>query len=96
MFPRITGISLQTAIMLAILAIGVAATVPEHGIAAAILRKDAGGLLLRRALPLLLIVVIVMSWLLLQARLSTNPRAIRARLANSPGAHANIRATETP
>lgn len=50
--PRFTGIALQTATMIAILAIGIAALIREHGLYATFAREDAGGAMFRRlALP---------------------------------------------
>jgi PAS domain S-box-containing protein len=46
--PRLTGIALQTALMIAALAFGVIGTVPEFGLAAALSRNDAGGVAFRR------------------------------------------------
>jgi signal transduction histidine kinase len=63
--PRLTGIALQTATMIAILSIGAASSIPEHGIAASILRKDSGGVMLRRTLPLFLIIIFGIGTLLL-------------------------------
>ena len=63
--PRLTGIALPTALMIALLAIGVAASIPDHGIAAVMLRKDGGGIMLRLSLPLILIGIFAFTWLLL-------------------------------
>jgi len=53
--PHLTGIAAQTALMLAVLAIGVIAAVPEHGLALSFTRDDAGGAMFRRLLgPVLL------------------------------------------
>lgn len=49
-FSRVTGIALQAASIIAILAGGLVISVPEFGIAAALSRKDAGGVVLRRLL----------------------------------------------
>jgi PAS domain S-box-containing protein len=46
--PRLTGIALQTALMIAALALGAVGIVPEFGLAAALSRNDAGGVAFRR------------------------------------------------
>ena len=58
--PAITGIALQTAMLIAALSIGVAASVPEFGLAAGLSRPDAGGVMLRRlTVPVILISLIL-------------------------------------
>ncbi len=47
---RATGIARQTSIVLIVIAIGIAAMLPEHGIAAALTRNDVGGRVFRRLL----------------------------------------------
>jgi signal transduction histidine kinase len=55
-----TEIALQTAIMVAILALGVAAAVPDHGLAAIFTRNDAGAVMMRRSLlPLIAITLLI-------------------------------------
>ena len=48
--PKITGIAVQTAIMLVVLALGFIAALPDVGIGAATWRNDAGGVVLRQLL----------------------------------------------
>jgi signal transduction histidine kinase len=58
--PRFTGVALQTATMIAVLALGVIALVREHGIAATFLRDDAGGVMFRRlGLPVVVISLVL-------------------------------------
>lgn len=64
--PRVTGIAFQTATMLAALAVGTIATLPEFGIAAALSRQDAGGVAFRR----LFFPIIAMSLVLGAVRLT--------------------------
>jgi signal transduction histidine kinase len=61
--PQITGIAFQTALMLAVLAIGIALTIPEHGIVSIYLRADSGGLMFRRLLLPLILIGVVIGWL---------------------------------
>jgi signal transduction histidine kinase len=60
---RYSGIALQTSTMLAVLSIGTMAAVPEHGIAAALRRGDAGGTMLRRLIVPIIVVPIVLGYL---------------------------------
>ncbi len=53
-----TAIALQTSTMIAVLAVGTMAAIPEHGLVAAIARKDEGGTLLRR----LIVPVVLYPW----------------------------------
>ncbi len=48
--PKITGIAVQTAVMLVVLALGFIAVLPDVGIGAATWRNDAGGVVLRQML----------------------------------------------
>lgn len=58
--PRFTGIALQTATMIAVLALGIAALVREHGLASTFAHNDAGGSMFRRlALPVVLISLVL-------------------------------------
>jgi signal transduction histidine kinase len=59
----VTGIAWQTSTMLAALSIGVMAAVPEHGIAAALRRDDAGGIVLRRLIVPIIVVPLFLGWL---------------------------------
>ncbi|MBS0188061.1 MAG: response regulator [Planctomycetes bacterium] len=61
--PRITGIAKQTAITVVALGIGMVALVPEWGLAELMSRRDGGGLMARRLLPVFLLVAIVLGWL---------------------------------
>ncbi|MDI1243485.1 MAG: sensor histidine kinase [bacterium] len=63
--PLATGIAMQTAIMVGLAAVGLAAAIPERGLIAALLRRDGGGLVLRSALPVILIGLFAFTWLLL-------------------------------
>lgn len=60
---RFTGIARQTSLLLAILAMGVVATVPEAGIMAALRQRDTGGMTLRYLLPPLVLLPVVLGWL---------------------------------
>ena len=58
-----TGIALLSSMVVAAVSVGLMAAVPEHGIAAALQRNDAGGGLLRRLILPILIVPFVLGWL---------------------------------
>jgi PAS domain S-box-containing protein len=60
---RITGIALLTTTVVAALSIGVIASSPEHGLTAALRRKDAGGSVFRRLIVPVLAVPLVLGWL---------------------------------
>jgi signal transduction histidine kinase len=60
---RITGIAWQTSVSLTALSIGVMASVPEHGIVAALRRDDAGGTVLRRLIVPIVLVPLLLGWL---------------------------------
>jgi signal transduction histidine kinase len=58
--PRFTGIALQTATMIAVLALGIAALMRDQGLAATFVRADAGGTMFRRlALPVMMISLVL-------------------------------------
>jgi PAS domain S-box-containing protein len=59
---KFTGIALLTSSVIALLSVGVMAIVPEHGIAASLLRDDAGGALLRRLIVPIVVVPLVLGW----------------------------------
>ncbi len=61
--PRLTGIALQTATMIAAAAIGILAAIPEKGIAASLGRDDAGGVVFRRLLLPVVILSLFIGWL---------------------------------
>ena len=61
--PRLTGISLQSATMVAALAVGIMALIREHGLIATMRRKDAGGVLLRKLIIPLVIISLGLGWL---------------------------------
>ena len=61
--PRSTGISLQSATMVAALAIGMMALIKEHGLIAIMIRKDAGGIMLRKLIVPLIVISIGLGWL---------------------------------
>src|SRR5207253_1876519 len=61
--PRLTGIALQTATMIAALSVGIVVEMPEHGIAAALGRDDAGGAVFRRLFLPVIVVSLVLGWL---------------------------------
>lgn len=58
-----TEIALQTAFMIAILAFGVAAAVPDHGLAAIFTRDDAGAVMMRRSLVPLIVITLLIRYL---------------------------------
>jgi PAS domain S-box-containing protein len=60
--PRLTGIAFQTSTMFLLLGVGLIAAVPEHGIAAALARRDSGGLMFRRLLLPMLLLAMVLGW----------------------------------
>jgi PAS domain S-box-containing protein len=61
--PRNTGISLQSATMVAAMAIGIMVLLNEYGLAGAMTRKDAGGVLLRKLLLPIMLISIGLGWL---------------------------------
>lgn len=61
--PRLTGIALQTSLMLTIIAISIVAAVPESGIGSALLKPDSGGLMFRRLLLPMLLIAVILGWL---------------------------------
>jgi PAS domain S-box-containing protein len=60
---KFTGIALNTSTVIAALSIGLMATVPEHGLVAALRRDDAGGDVHRRLVAPIVIVPLVLGWL---------------------------------
>jgi signal transduction histidine kinase len=62
-WPGSTGIALQAAFLLAVLALGVDAAVPDHGLAAIFTRADAGAVMMRRSLLPLIAITIIMRYL---------------------------------
>lgn len=60
---RFTGIAWQTSTILIALGVGVMAAVPEHGIVAALRRKDTGGALLRRLVGPIVAIPLLLGWL---------------------------------
>jgi PAS domain S-box-containing protein len=65
---RFTAIAWQSSTILAALGIGAIAAIPEHGVSAALSRRDTGGALLRRlAIPIVLIPFLV-GWLRLMGQ----------------------------
>jgi signal transduction histidine kinase len=60
---HITGIAWQTSTMLAALSIAVMASVPQHGIVAALRRDDVGGIMLRRLIVPIVVVPLGLGWL---------------------------------
>lgn len=65
---RLTGIAFQTASMIAALGVGIVAGVPEHGLARAFGRDDAGGMVLRRLFSGVVLFPIVLGWLRLRGQ----------------------------
>ncbi len=61
--PHFTGIAWQTSTMIAALAIGLIAAIPEHGVSAILRRNDAGGLLVRRLMVPIIGVPLLLGWL---------------------------------
>ncbi|HTF88665.1 MAG TPA: ATP-binding protein [Planctomycetota bacterium] len=61
--PRLTAISLQTAILILMVGTGLMAAAAEQGIVAMLLRDDAGGVLMRRLLPPFVLVTLLLGWL---------------------------------
>lgn len=60
---KYTGIAFQTASMLAILAVGLAWSVPEQGVVATFERNDTGGLVFRRLIVPAIVSSLVLGWL---------------------------------
>ena len=60
--PQLTGIAFQTSLMFASMGIGLIAAVPEEGLALALGRQDAGGLMFRRLLLPTLLIAIILGW----------------------------------
>jgi PAS domain S-box-containing protein len=60
--PRLTGIALQTASMLAALGVGLAVLVAEHGLAAALRADDAGGITLRQLVVPVVLLPVLIAW----------------------------------
>ncbi|MFL6373640.1 MAG: PAS domain S-box protein [Pyrinomonadaceae bacterium] len=60
--PRLTGIALHTAGMLAVMGVALVAAVPEWGATRALSRADSGGLMFRRLLLPMLLLAIVLGW----------------------------------
>ena len=65
-FPRLTGIALQTASMLAGLALGLIMSVSEHGLGEALHRDDAGGIVLRRLMLAMIFLPVIIGWMRVQ------------------------------
>ncbi|HUR28505.1 MAG TPA: ATP-binding protein [Planctomycetota bacterium] len=61
--PEYTAIALQTAIMIFLLGLGLMTSAPEQGIVAMFVRQDAGGVLMRRLLPLTIALILLLGWL---------------------------------
>jgi PAS domain S-box-containing protein len=64
--PRLTGIAVQTASMLAALAIGVIAAAPDHEPLVTLRADSSAGVLARRLLPFVLLVPLLIGWLRLR------------------------------
>ena len=62
-FSKVTGIAWQTAAMLISLGVAAVANVPERGLAAALRRDDAGGVVLRRLVVPIVVAPLVLGWL---------------------------------
>lgn len=60
---KYTGIALQTSIVIAVLSIGIMATIPDYGITAALCRNDTGGAVFRRLLVPIIVIPLVLGWL---------------------------------
>src|SRR6185369_9525211 len=60
---RFTGIAWQSSTIIAALGVGTMAAIPEAGIAAALARKDSGGVLLRRLIIPVIAIPLVLGWL---------------------------------
>jgi PAS domain S-box-containing protein len=60
---RFTGIAWQTSTVLTALGLALMAALPEHGLAAAIRRPDAGGAVLRRLIVPVVLLPLLMGWL---------------------------------
>jgi len=63
MIPKLTGIAMQSAIMILTLGVGVAASAPECEPMRLLFEKSAAGLLARRALPIIVILSLSLGWL---------------------------------
>jgi PAS domain S-box-containing protein len=66
--PKLTGIALQTATMLAALAIGVIAAAPDHEPVATLRADSSAGVLARRLLPFVLLTPLLIGWLRLKGQ----------------------------
>jgi two-component system cell cycle sensor histidine kinase/response regulator CckA len=60
---HLTAIAFQTSTVIAVLAVGVMAAIPEHGLVALLTRDDAGGMLVRRVLLPIIVAPLLMGWL---------------------------------
>ena len=61
--PRLTGIAMQTAVVIVALGAGLIASVPQRGLAALLCAADAGGVMARRLLLPLLLASVALGWL---------------------------------
>jgi len=64
--PRLTGIAVQTASMIAALAVGVIAAIPDHEPLLTLRADSSAGVLARRLLPFVFLVPLLIGWLRLQ------------------------------
>ena len=62
-FARLTGIALQTAVIIAALAVGVVLSIPEWGIVTMIKSNDGGGIMFRRLLLPLIAISLMLGWM---------------------------------
>jgi PAS domain S-box-containing protein len=60
---RFTGIAFQTSLVLAVIGIGLIASLPEYGVAALLRRDDPGGVIVRRLLLPIIVAPLVLGWL---------------------------------
>lgn len=59
---RYTGIALLTSSVIAAVSVGLMATIPEHGLVAALRRDDAGGSMIRRLIIPIIAVPLLLGW----------------------------------
>src|SRR6185436_7688427 len=64
--PRLTGIAVQTASMIAALAVGLIAAIPDHEPLLTLRADSSAGVLARRLLPFVILVPLLIGWLRLQ------------------------------
>ena len=66
--PRLTGIAAQTASMIAALAVGLIASIPDHEPLLTLRADSSAGVLARRLLPFIILVPLLIGWLRVQGQ----------------------------